>query len=149
MRYLKVANYASVIFFNVVIVTSLIVAYFILAPGDVLKNWKLSIPSGTYSVGQEVIVHVEVDKVKNIQAHAHRNIECQNKSGSFVSYHLADIASSNTSVGHISSNIPFKIPTTIPDLPTTCRFSIAATYRLNSLRQTTEYTASNNFKVKE
>lgn len=132
---------------STVFVAGCILLFLMFYPFDVLKHWSLSVPAGTYRVGDEVRAHTELDKTKPLAAHAHRNIECKNSSGVFVSYHLADITSSSKKTGHISANIPFQIPPTIPDLPTTCRFSIAATYSIYSFREVNEYTASNNFMV--
>lgn len=131
----------------VIVAITIVFIYIKFSPVDVLKDWTLSVPSGTYHQGQEVVAHTEVDKVRPVSAHAHRNIECRNKAGSFVSYHLADVIGGNSRVGHISADIPFIIPLNIPDLPADCRFSIAAAYSVYSFRQVNEYTASNTFLV--
>lgn len=143
----KLLNLAST---GIVVLAVAIVAWFAflkLYPFEVLKDWKLTVPSGTYHQGDQIIAHTELDKVMNLPAHAHRNIECKNKAGSFVSYHLADVEGNNSKTGHISRNIPFKVPIIIPDLPTTCRFSIEADYVIYSFREVNEYTASNTFMV--
>lgn len=142
---IKPALVISSLFSWLIVICTLALVYVEFAPINVLKNWTLSVPGGTYHQGQEVAAHVEVDKVRNSQAYAHRNIECLSK-GNFISYHLVDVQGGKRA-GHISSNIVFKIPSTIPDLPTTCRFSIASTYKVYGLRSVNDYVASNTFRL--
>lgn len=116
-------------------------------PVDVLKNWKLVVPSDmTYHPGQVVSVHSEVDKLRSAKPIAHRNIECKNPT-TFTSYHLADVEGVNSKAGHISSTIDFKIPEIIPHLPTTCVFSISVDYKVNPFKITNEYVRSNEFRL--
>lgn len=145
MNRYKFLNIASIIISGgaVIIISSF--CYIRFYPFDVLKNWRLTVPAATYHPGQEVNLHVQADKVRAVRAYAHRNIECK-ANGKFVSYHLMDIQGS-TKTGHISSNITFKIPYIIPDLPTTCRFSIEADYIIYSFREVNEYTYSNEFTL--
>lgn len=116
------------------------------SPEDVLKNWKLTVPSGTYHAGDTVHVHNEVNKTKALKPIAHRNIECLSD-GKFISYHLADVQGVNNNQGHISSNIDFVVPFIIPTKPATCRFSLVAVYKVNIFRTVIEYQPSNTFTV--
>lgn len=142
----RIALFIGNLFAVSIVMFALLAIYTEFWPVDVLKNWTVTVPPGTYSLGQQVTAHVEVDKVRAVKAYAHRNIECKDNNGRFVSYHLTDIAGS-TKTGHLSSDIPFKIPTSIPNLPTTCRFSVAAQYKIYPYRSVDEYTFSNEFKL--
>lgn len=117
-------------------------------PITVLDNWNLSVPNTVYSPGKTVLVHSESDKVRAVAPLAHRNIECKNSTGNYISYHLTDVQGVNNGVGHHTSQIPFKIPDIIPGLPTTCRFSIDVEYQVYPFRTINQYTASNTFVVK-
>lgn len=139
------------LFFPLFVISLLLISliFFLLLfwPITVLKNWSLIVPSGNYYPGDTVEVHSQSTKIRAAVPLAHRNIECKNSSGMYVSYHLADVQGVNNSVGHHSSQIPFIIPDTIPNLPTTCRFSIDVEYQLYPFRTINQYTASNTFKL--
>lgn len=130
----------------IMVLATLLVIYLKIVPVNVLMHWKLTVVSGTYYPGDTVSVHSEADKTKPITPLAHRNIECKSN-GNFISYHLADVKGVNAKVGHISTYIDFDVPQTIPNLPTTCRFSISIDYKIDSFREVNEYTFSNTFTV--
>lgn len=137
----------SLVLAVVCFVTTAMVVFVLLWPFHVLEDWKLTVSQPQYFTGETVTVHSSVTKLRKSQPFAHRNVECKNASGVFVSYHLADVQGVNSNVGHLTSQIPFNIPDTIPDLPTTCRFSITATYHVFFIRTITEYSHSNDFTV--
>lgn len=151
MNKLKVLNGVSLVFAMLLIGVSLLFGYLALVPIDVLKDWKLTVAqNSTFHPGETVKVHNQVDKTKALKPFAHRNIECIGSNGTFVSYHIADIPENiqnNIRTGPIVSDIQFKIPDDIPNLPTTCRFSITTDYRIVFFRTVTEYNTSNEFRV--
>lgn len=125
----------------------LLLIYMLTWPITVLEDWKLVVPATTYHPGDTVLVQSRSTKVRAVAPLAHRNIECQNISGDYISYHLADVHGVNNNVGKHSGTIAFIIPSTVPDLPTTCRFSIGVEYQVLAIRTINQYVASNTFRL--
>lgn len=147
MNRLKLINSLSLGFAITLVLVSVVVAYILVVPVTVLEHWKLTVQGGTYRPGDTVKAHIEADKVRSVKPFAHRSIECKQLNGSFVAYHLSDVKGINSQVGHISTNLAFVVPSNIPSLPSTCRFSITAQYQVYGFKTITEYTASNTFRV--
>lgn len=144
----KIQRWFFPVFVVGILLTSAVIFALMFWPISVLKDWSLTVPSGTYNLNEAVNVTAVSTKTRALAPLAHRNIECKNPQGQYISYHLTDVQGVNNNVGHHVSQIPFKIPSIIPSLPTTCRFSIDVEYQVYPFRTINQYVASNTFELK-
>lgn len=117
-----------------------------LAPIHVLRNWHLSVPRQSYSRGSTVPLTSSSSKLRKVRGEAHRTIECDSGRNSFVDYPLNDSPAMRLP-GTQSSVSNIIIPTSITNLPATCRIVISVTYKVYKFRKITENAVTNDFVI--
>lgn len=121
--------------------------YILFWPVDVLTDWTLKLPAKSFVAGQEVTIDSRYNKVTAVSGESHRYIECNDKSGIKVRYPLNEAIADRKPGQGRGTGVQVTLPTTIPDLPTTCRISISIEYRINLLKTHTEYNETNDFEL--
>lgn len=125
---------------------SLVFAYAMLGPIDVLKNWSLSITQDTYQEGDTVAVISVANKVMDVSGASQRSLICTNR-GTEQQYDLPN-ANANRQQGVASKEIDVIIPTNvIPNLPQKCQVQILITYFVYGFRRFPEIQRTKPFTV--
>lgn len=123
-------------------------AFLALQKVDVITNWKIIVPKESFKTGETVVLKSEYTKVRDVQGKSVRYIECQNRNKIWVRYPLNE-AVANRGSGSGGTGIVVKIPETIADLPTTCKFTIVIDYEVFSWKHVLEVNSSNTFKLEQ
>lgn len=121
--------------------SGIVFLYISLIPINVLKDWRISVPPGTYGVGDPIVLTSSSIKQKNVQGEATRYVQCEN-----IKY-LFSQSTGKRKVGTVKSELRFRIPNNIANLPTQCRIGIDVTYTFWHVRKVHEHTMSNYFTV--
>jgi len=127
-----------------IIVIGCVLIYKLLAPVDVLSNWRLTIPAGPHYPGETITVDSHYQKLRNVTGTAYRYIDCKNDRGTYTRYPINNSPANNSAGVSRSTGIFIKIPSDIL-VPTTCHISILVNYKVNALRTQPEFTTSNEF----
>ena len=143
---IKLVNWLSLIFAATLVLASLIFAYILLAPIDVVANWKLHVDPATYHQDDEITVHASYKKLKDVTGTAYYYLECKTERGSLVRNPLNQTEASRAK-GSGEIDTPLHLPSDLPGLPTECRVYISVDYTIYTFRKFTENNASNYFKV--
>lgn len=117
-----------------------------LARVDVLDNWRLVLPAGEIHAGDTVVVQSLYEKKLDVTGKATRYIECKTKNGLYVRYPVST-ATANRPSGVAGTGIVFTAPEVIPDLPTTCKFTITIDYEVLAFRHVIESQSSAEFQL--
>lgn len=112
----------------------------------VLKDWRLSTPAADIHAGDTVTLVSQYTKVRNVTGKSVRYIECQNSQHIYIRYPLNE-AVANRAAGRSGTGIVVKVPETIPNLPTTCKFTIAIEYDVYPWRKVNVSQSSNEFQL--
>ena len=112
----------------------------------VLKDWKLSTPTQDIHAGDTVTLISEYTKVRNVSGKSVRYIECQNSDRVYVRYPLNE-AIANRGSGSGGTGVVVVVPTTIPNLPATCKFTIAIEYDVYPWRKVNVSNSTNEFTL--
>ena len=115
-----------------------------LANVDVLSNWRLVLPEGKIQAGDTVVIQSYYEKKMEVTGVATRYIECKTDKGFFVRYPVSS-AVANRPPGVSATGIVVEVPDVIPDLPATCKFSIAIEYEVLKFRRVVESNSSPEF----
>lgn len=142
----RVINWVSLAFAASLVVGSLVFAYVLLVPIDVVRNWKLTSDKGVYHAGETIEVEASYDKLMDVNGVSYYYLECQNPNGSLIRYPIQETEGNRPrGVGRIA--IPLRIPEQISGLPATCHITISVDYTVYSFRKVTENNNSNDFEV--
>lgn len=112
----------------------------------VLKDWKLSAPTAEIHAGDTVTLVSAYTKVRDATGKSVRYIECQNNNHVYIRYPLNE-ATANRSKGNGGTGIVVKVPESIPDLPATCKFTIAITYDVYPWRKVNVSNSTAEFQL--
>ncbi len=145
---IKLVNWLSLVFAVSLVLASLVFAYILLVPIDVVTNWKLHVDPNTYQPGDEVVVHASYKKLKNVGGQAFYYLECKTERGSLARYPLSQTEASRPQ-GEGEIDTPLHLPSDLPGLPTECRIYVSVDYTIYTFRKFVENNASNYFEVKE
>ena len=110
---------------------------------DVLKNWKLELPSGPIHAGDTIVVQSTYTKVRAVTGVATRYLECASVQGAFIRYPINQATADRAPGVSIGTGVVLKIPETVPGLPAQCRISINVRYQVYPWRAVTEFTSTN------
>lgn len=138
----KLASYVLFVFSAVVLGFSIYFTTNI----HVLDNWTLEAPAGPLHAGDAVVLISKYTKLKDVDGTAKRYIECRNDNNVFIRYQLNE-ALADRAAGAAGTGIPVKIPSNIPNLPTTCRFSISIEYHVLPFKPTPEKNQTKEFHL--
>lgn len=130
----------------VLIVASITALFISIAPADVLKDWRISVPEKAYHPGEVILINSSSTKLRKASGSVHRAIECNIGKDSTVAYTVNDSAAGR-SPGYAISNSALVIPSNIANLPATCRVIITVDYRVYLFRHINEYAATNDFTI--
>ena len=113
---------------------------------DVLKDWRLVLPQQDIRIGDSIVLQSLYTKVMDVSGKSTRYIECKTSNGVFVRYPISE-AVANRAAGQSGTGIPVVIPSTIPNVPTTCRFNITIEYEVFIWRKHIESVNSEIFTL--
>lgn len=97
---------------------------------QVLKDWRLTLPSGPIHAGDTIVVASTYTKLRQVTGTSMRTLECEARPDVFISTPLNKV-SANRSPGTTGTGVLVTIPNQIQGittLPDTCRVCIALTY---------------------
>lgn len=117
-----------------------------IVPIHVLRNWQISVPTGSYNRGATIPLESTSSKLRMARGEAHRTIECNSGKDSVVAYPL-NVSMASRPPGTRSTLTYLILPTNITNTPVTCRVVISVTYKVYKIRKVTENAVSNNFIV--
>jgi hypothetical protein len=112
----------------------------------VVKDWTLTVLGGDKHAGDTITVQSVYTKTRPVSGMASSYIECKSGSGSYVRYHIND-ARADRAPGYADTGVVLKLPTDIPNLPTSCHISISVAYPVYPWRMVTEYAATKDFAL--
>lgn len=112
----------------------------------VLKDWKLSVPAAEIHAGDTVTLVSAYTKVRDVTGKSVRYIECQNANSVYIRYPLNE-AVANRQKGSGGTGVVVKVPESIPNLPTICKFTIAITYDVYPWRKVNVSNSTNEFQL--
>lgn len=124
----------------------LLVSFMITMNVQVLDKWVLRVPTNEIHAGDTVTLVSEYTKVRDVSGKAVRYIECENRQHTYIRYPLNE-AVANRASGTGGTGIVVKVPETIPDIPTKCKFTIAITYDVYPWKKVYETNSSNTFQL--
>lgn len=125
----------------------LLFTFYGLASVKVLADWKLSMPEGIVHSGDQLVLISQYTKLRDVNGKASRYIECRTKTSHvFVRYQLNE-AVANRAKGAAGTGIPIVVPRNIPDLPATCRFSLAIIYDVLPFKKDYETNSTKEFTL--
>ncbi|MGW6120425.1 hypothetical protein ACWFRF_15390 [Nocardia sp. NPDC055165] len=146
IAFARVANFLAFAFAGALVTASLALAYALLAPIDVVQDWKISVEDREYALGDEFVIQASYKKVMEVTGTAYYYVDCQNQRGSISRYPISQ-SEGNRRAGSGSTEIPMRLPTAIPGLPARCRAAISVDYNIYTFRKFTENNESNWFTV--
>lgn len=114
---------------------------------DVLTNWNLALPSGDIHAGDTVLIESTYTKLRAVTGTAHRYLDCENGTNSFIRYAINQAVADHAPGGKTGTGITLKIPTDVPDLPATCRVSVNVVYKVYPWRSVTEFNSTKDFTL--
>lgn len=130
----------------VIVIVAFVFAVITLAPINILRDWKITVPSQSYRLGDIIQLNTASEKLRKAGGPVERTIECDKGTNGTISYPLnSSLAKGNPGVNHATYQL--KVPVNITNLPATCRVVIAVDYTVYGFRHIVEYTVSNDFKV--
>lgn len=142
----RIVNYLSLTFAVFLVIGTLTIAYIQLIPVNILKNWRITSTEQSYKVGDQVILNIEYEKIRESAATTYYSLECKRPNGSLKTYPLFHVeAKKKKSSGTVK--VPVDLPKSIADTPTDCRVAIKAYYHVFTLRDVLEENVSNYFEV--
>lgn len=141
-------NWLALVFSAGIVFCSLVFAYVLLTPVDVLDTWTIDVSEKSYHPAEEVNVHSVYKKVRNTTGKAYYYLECENAKGRLVRYPISQTEGNKPS-GQGDIEIPLKLPENIPDLPNQCRVVISVDYRIYTFRNHTENAQTNWFRMEK
>lgn len=134
--------------------SALFIAYIILFPVDVIKNWKLELPAkNDYTLGETVVLESTYQKTTatNNDSQSERYIECINEKGVSLRYLLNKAVANRKPSNSTGTGVVVQIPNELSGikLPTTCFFSIAISYNVYPRQAEPEYNRTRDFTLHE
>lgn len=148
MSRFNLLNWLSLVFAATLVTISFVFAYVMLAPVDVLKQWQVHVDEKAYHPGDDVVLHVNYQKVREATGTSYRYLECRTPRGSLERYPISQ-AEANRGSGIGSADVVVKLPSRVPNLPAQCRIALAVEYTIYTFRIHPEHAESNYFEVKE
>ncbi len=142
----KLLNYASLAFAGVLVFMSVVFAYILLVPVEVLKEWDIKMDKPSYNVGDRAVATITYTKVRNTEAKVFYYIECERPAGGFKRYNLYQINSSRAK-GSGKASQDITISPEISGTPAKCRFAASANYNVYKFRNVLQETHSPLFTV--
>lgn len=94
---------------------------------NVLAEWTLTLPDKRIEAGDKVVIQSVYNKLRTAEGDATRYLECKDKNGVFLRYELNQ-RRADRKAGKGGTGIDVVVPAAIPDLPTTCKFSVSICY---------------------
>lgn len=146
MKVIRFVNWLSMCFAGVLVIASFSFAYVLLAPIDVLKDWKLHVNPGTYQAGQQITMHATYTKLREVTGRSYYYLECKTPRGSLVRYSISQ-SEGNRPKGSGQVDIPLNLPVDITGTPATCRIAVSVSYDIYTFRKFVENSSSNYFTV--
>lgn len=140
-------NWVSLIFSVCIVLSSLVFAYVLLVPIDVLESWRISAKDQVYKPGESITLESSYVKAMDVNGSVYYYLECEN-GGRLARYPLSQ-SEGNRSAGRGDVEITLRLPSSIPKLPAQCRIAVSVDYKIYTFRTFTEKTESNWFKVEE
>lgn len=136
----------------VFLLIGLILVFINIAPIQVLRNFTITTDKKVYKVGQTMQVTSKAIKLRKAGGDVHRTIECDSSGNRIIGYTI-NTQEAISKPGKSSKPYNIVIPTSIANLPVTCRLVVSVNYHIFtigrvSLRNITEYTVSNDFMVR-
>lgn len=147
-RIIKVINWLSLLFAGAIVFASLAFAYVLLVPLDVLNNWTLKVEDKVYHSGDEIVLNVTYTKERDVTGKSYYYLECKRPNGANVRFPMSQ-SEGNRPKGSGNTDLTLRIPSDIPDLPTSCRIAVSIDYNIYTFRKFTENNISNDFRVEE
>lgn len=139
----RMVSYALFAFSLVLIALTL---YF-LSSVRVLENWSLRVPPGDIHAGDRLVLLSEYTKTRDVDGEAMRYIECMTKDTKIFIRYPINQAAANRAKGKAGTGIPLVVPRDIPDLPTTCKFSISITYEVLPFKKDYQKNSTQEFQL--
>lgn len=146
---IKNINFEHVSVFSVIgliALATLLFAYTIFAPVDVLKNWTITTDKTMYSVGDTIVSTSRYNKVMSVNGQSKRYIECLNQIGSWVRYPVLE-QTADRKQGQGQTSTSTHISGVVPNVDTTCRIYTQVEYTIYMYRPFREENVSNEFKL--
>lgn len=119
--------------------------FLLITPIDVLSNWHVVAPEGSFKVGDTIVVQSLFTKKRNVDGMSHRSLLCDNATGSEVAYPVNDAVANHAAQAKAGVGILVTIPPIVA--PATCKLAISIEYKVYPFRTVTEFATSNTFKV--
>ena len=94
----------------------------------VLANWQLILPKQPIHAGDPVTIQSSYTKLRPVTGVASRYLDCKNESGAIIRYPINQATADHAPGTSTGTGVVVQMPTTIPDLPADCRFSINIRY---------------------
>lgn len=127
-------------------IASLLASVYMTFSIDVITDWKLTMPDKKIHAGDTIVVESDYIKTRDVTGKATRDIDCQNKEGSYIRYHMNE-AIANRAARSGGTGLEVKIPTNIPNLPTTCKIAVTIDYPVLPWRTVTEANETDEFTL--
>lgn len=136
----------SYFFFGLSVLILASTVYFIFTV-QVLKNWTIDIPTTQIHAGDTVLLVSHYTKTRDIDGVAVHYIECKSPvNQAFIRYPI-NTSVANRQAGTGVAGIPVVVPTNIPGLPETCKFSTSVTYDVLPFKKTYQKSSSKEFTL--
>lgn len=120
---------------------SFTLAYSLLAPVDVLKDWTLTTKEMTYNNGSEITVISRLTKVMDVRGRSERFLICGNQA-----YPINE-AIASSGFGSRQTKLNMILPDNVPNLPKKCHIDIVVNYQIYGYRPFQEEQSTNEFTV--
>lgn len=143
----KIANNGLYTLAAAIVASTVVMAYLLLVPVSVLKNWNVSIVNmqPSYKAGDTVIVQSTYTKTRNINGIAHRHLECTSAQVQDESYLISSAVANHPEGQKTGTGVKIVIPNIAA--PAKCHVSIDVNYKVFPFRTVTQYNHSADFTV--
>lgn len=145
MNRLKAVNRAMYVLSAIIFSGTAIVLYLLVSPIQVLSDWRVEAPSGSYHIGDIIVVQSIFTKLKDVHGVSTRTLVCDNLQGSTVSYPINSAAAVSVAKKKTGVGITIVIPEVVT--PAKCSVNISIEYKVYPFKTVTEFATSNQFNV--